>query len=482
MIEDKPIVELHEDSPPSFDELMKQFTDAGVSYAIASARPRTNHNVSRPPTTRVFVARKHRCAARALLLSANAKTLIGEPTLSTKDRERFLIFDTKSSQLGEIHLESRIRIPLGRSELLSIPAEVILECTKELDSDPCRAVPTLFAWSDTIAWAIGAAPRARSTPNRDDVERIDANTEAINRVVGFPPSLFDECVIARRKSAKGGPSVELQTRAREALENRRTSPPTPAITIECSAGWDASRTWLRWDGIEDRGLAAGGVSIAILGGDGAGKSTAVEAIRSLLATRIPVRVFHFGRPPSGFSSRIVYRAMGVLRRLGFSIPTPMTFDPAMGDQLSGLKRFGLMLHFICLCRDRVRIYRELNAWTHRGGVGVCDRYPDSRFAGMDGPRQQDLFPGSSGIMARLVRWESRQYHKIRPTNMEIILRVSPETAAIRQPEDDPISLRRRCMSVLEVIETLDGPEIIVDADADVADVHRELFRHLWAAL
>jgi thymidylate kinase len=458
----------------SLDDLALQLSRLEIPHAFGPAAPNTGENDERVSPTLLFVPRRHRMAARSLLLASGQKPLIAEPTLSPKDRERFLIFDAQDSLIREIHLVSRFEVLVSRRETLSIPAEILIEMAVLLDRDADRLLSTVTSACETISWALGEASNVGPASWERDAH--------VFGIPSFSKDLFDECVDRRRESKNARSPIDLRARVRRELRARQKHSATPHIELERVSGFDPTEKWFEWDGMESCGLAAGGISVSILGGDGAGKSTAVKAVTAWLGTGIPVRAFHFGKPPGRLTSRVVYRLRGMLRRLGFSVPSPMTFDRANPEQITNFQRFGLMLHFTCLCRDRMRAYHELRSWIHRGGVGVCDRYPDSRFVGMDGPRLQDLFPSANGMIDRLVRWESRQYAKIRPTDLEIILRVSPETAARRQPQDDPVALRRRCLSVLDVIENLDGPEVIVDADREMSTVHHDLFRRIWSAL
>ena len=63
-------------------------------------------------------------------------------------------------------------------------------------------------------------------------------------------------------------------------------------------------------------LGAGGAIIALVGGDGAGKSTAVGAAHAWLAKYFETRTIHLGKPPQSWATRSIRAASLASRWLG----------------------------------------------------------------------------------------------------------------------------------------------------------------------
>ena len=203
-------------------------------------------------------------------------------------------------------------------------------------------------------------------------------------------------------------------------------------------------------------LSAGGFSIALSGGDGAGKSTAIAMLGDWLCPEIDVLRLHFGRPQALASSSLLYRSFGVLRRSGIDVPLPMIASEGGARRLGVLAKLALALQLLCLARDRNRMHRRMRIAVGSGRLVICDRYPDARISDMDGPRLDQLWDSPGRLQSRLIAFERRCYSVFTAPDLHIVLRVSPDVAARRQPEDDPTSLKKRVEAVLRTCE--DPPE------------------------
>lgn len=229
-------------------------------------------------------------------------------------------------------------------------------------------------------------------------------------------------------------------------------------------------------------LSSGGICIAISGGDGAGKSTAISMLQGWLSPIFGVQLFHVGRPRPLFLSSILFRFLGLLRRIGFDVPQPMVISEGGEAIRAFFSRLALALQLLCLARDRRRTHKESRIAVGSGVIVLCDRYPDSRISDMEGPRLANLWPSPGRWQARLLKFERECYQGFVRPDVHIILRVSPDVARQRQPEDDPDSLRRRVEAVARACEQAPEDVHVVDADAPIERVHRELRRIVWDAL
>lgn len=139
-----------------------------------------------------------------------------------------------------------------------------------------------------------------------------------------------------------------------------------------------------------------------------------------------------------------------------------------------------MLWWVCVARDRYRLYRRIRRQVALGRLVVCDRYPTRFIKGMDGP----LIDGSataSRLIRLLQRLEASYYELIRPPDLLVLLRVDPEVAARRKTDEDAAYVRERCREVWE----LDLAEIdvrVVDANQPAPQVLADLRNVLWARL
>lgn len=224
-------------------------------------------------------------------------------------------------------------------------------------------------------------------------------------------------------------------------------------------------------------LAAGGAVVAIVGGDGAGKSTVVHDLRAWLSPYLLVRTKHLGKPPLGAASFVVRafmrlgRSVGVVRARRAGAASTGGFAPlsSIRDTLTA--------------RDRYRAHVRARRAASRGAIVVCDRYPLPAVAIMDGPRV-----GEGGTEEHLGRWgrrlaslEARFYARIGEPDALIVLAVDPEVAVRRRAGDDEVVVRARSTAILAT-DWHGASACVVDANAPRDDVFANVKSLVWSRL
>lgn len=166
---------------------------------------------------------------------------------------------------------------------------------------------------------------------------------------------------------------------------------------------------------------SGGRIVAFIGGDGAGKSTNVQALRNSLSDAFTARAIHVGRP-----SRSV-------RAFGLSAAARVAGMIRLGRTHSTLRNLALAL-------NRNSAFHRAERIRDRGGIAVLDRLPHPNIKHMDGPR---IGEGVGPLGRRAADYERKLYKHITGADLVIVLRLDPEIALQRRPEDDPTVLRER---------------------------------------
>jgi thymidylate kinase len=113
---------------------------------------------------------------------------------------------------------------------------------------------------------------------------------------------------------------------------------------------------------------------------------------------------------------------------------------------------------------------------------VCDRFPVAGLRFMDGPRTAGL-PGVD--RRRLARWladrEAGYYARMGRPNLTLVLRVPPEVAVGRRPEQDARYVWNRAQEVWDLPWPADDV-VVIDASQPHEQVLRQLRRAVWDAL
>jgi thymidylate kinase len=227
-------------------------------------------------------------------------------------------------------------------------------------------------------------------------------------------------------------------------------------------------------------LSTGGAMIAVVGADGAGKSTVVEGLCTWLSRDFAVTKVHLGKPPrSGTTVAIRAVAMLWLALLAVLGRRSSFRDGGVASSPSKLR----MLLAVAIARDRYRLYRNGRRIASNGGLVICDRFPLPQLTLMDAPRvARAIASGAPRRLAQqLAALEQRYYRALTLPDLVIVLRVDPEIAVARKPEEPPDFVRARWREVWDV-DWNAVPARLVDASRSEADVLSEVKALVWSEL
>lgn len=309
-----------------------------------------------------------------------------------------------------------------------------------------------------------------------DERRIDA---IVARSLPFVSAdLFAEC----RAAVEGRRRFRARVRAGRRLERAlrpgaRRGPTADASRRVAYRVQTAYRNRLRSRRVGSR-LTAGGAIVALIGGDGAGKSTALNGLEAWLGRIFEVRLVHLGKPPWSMTTYAVRGSLKFLvavaslgRRLGAD---------RLGRRLEELRP---LVWLVCTARDRSRLYRRAHQAACDGCVVLCDRYPHDLLRTMEVPQIRLLAEAQppSEIVTRMARWEERFHARIGPPDIVAVLLLEPEKAVRRKTTEPPDTVRARSSEIWSADWVRFGVHV-VDADRAAPDVLAELKEVVWRAV
>ncbi|MGH7531141.1 MAG: hypothetical protein ACREMN_12215, partial [Gemmatimonadales bacterium] len=132
---------------------------------------------------------------------------------------------------------------------------------------------------------------------------------------------------------------------------------------------------------------------------------------------------------------------------------------------------------------RYLLYRRARRFAAAGGIALCERYPTREHWALAGPSdaQGVARDAVSRLADRLRRAEHAYYERITPPDLVVLLRLDPETAVSRKPDEPAEYVRARARLTLNTDWSRSGARII-DAAQPLPQVIAALQAELWRTL
>lgn len=230
-------------------------------------------------------------------------------------------------------------------------------------------------------------------------------------------------------------------------------------------------------------LARVGATVAVVGGDGAGKSTAIAGLTEWLDGPFVVRRIHLGKPRPSLLTLAVKGPMYIGRSAGLLPSTAASVDPRTARPEDFPGKAWALWHLLT-ARDRRREYDRARKVADNGGIVLSDRWPLSQISLMDGPRTVWLRPhldGGNGVVRRLVDAEERCYAHLSAPDVLIVLRVDPDVAVARRSDEEATYVRTRNTEIYGVDWSATGA-VVIDAAQPADVVLAQIRRAVWERL
>lgn len=198
----------------------------------------------------------------------------------------------------------------------------------------------------------------------------------------------------------------------------------------------------------------GGTLAVFVGSDGAGKSTVIAGIAKELARKVDCKTFYLGLPkPKSKSERIIH---------------------------FGLRKVGLWPLYNLLYKAST--LRRARKFSQRGGVALCDRFPQSDFDGiMDGPLLSKWRVKSSYFKRTVASLEHRAFKKIQSHSIDLLVKLNIDALTSSERGALPLETAKKKVKVVRDVSFLGASEVCeIDAAANgIDDVTRLAIAAVW---
>lgn len=230
-------------------------------------------------------------------------------------------------------------------------------------------------------------------------------------------------------------------------------------------------------------LPGGGLSVALLGADGAGKTTVTAALHDRFGRMLETRCYYLGsKQPSLLSDRL-YVAFRAFRRGHRSFAARFGEENAVARALAAARQTLLYAHHLSVGHDRYRRHRRGLRDAGRGALVLYDRFP--LVAPLDGPVIRQI--GEGRLARAFARREESLYRRFRPPDLLLALVVDPDLSLRRKPDHDREAVEAKARLLDELINgagarPVAGRIAVIDAALPLPRVQAGAGAAIWNSL
>jgi len=462
----------------------------------------------------LLVDRHQHLPFRQLLLEHGVKPISPPPAQRFPAMEHYLGFDEASGKLFHLHVHYQLvlgeefvknfrlpveeaflsntrwlhgmKIPAAELELLVLTLRILL---KYRDRDALkdilgiRSSKIVSDFLPEVEWLL-----AQTTPLR--LEETLLHFKGI-----LPTDIIRQFLhLLQTNPRHGWALLRLRQHLRRSLRLYQRHSPWLASLEYFRRLWGRQKITLGLSPTSRLTLPEGGITLAIIGADGAGKSTLTELLARWLSWKLDTHVYYLGSKQPSLRSRALYLFFRFLRRSQRALAAMLGEQNILARHLANVRDTLLALHALSIGHDRYRRYLSGQKQAAAGSFVIYDRFPLSAIAPhlsthlLDGPQVAWLTAGKNTRWLKRIRQaEENLYLQMHAPEHIVILEVSPAISLERKPDHKPEAIEAKIQALRSLTSQPDpvssGVHLIpISADQPLEKVFAQLKREVWQLL
>lgn len=213
-------------------------------------------------------------------------------------------------------------------------------------------------------------------------------------------------------------------------------------------------------------LPQSGISVALIGADGSGKSTLSADLKKWLSWKMRVDLLYYGIPKTKTVAFFSFVARGLAK---------FKLDSFLAMQES--------LFWLYVARQREKVSQQSGLTKLHGGIALMDRFPMKQFREMpepmDGPR---LINRKEGIHSLFSDRERVVYESLRVPDIIIVLQVDYDVLKNRKKDLPPENEHRIKADAINRLSEQNDGVVVIDANQPYEAVLLSAKRIIWNAI
>jgi thymidylate kinase len=494
----------------SLSRLFHDLNDSSIRYCHWKSNLRLSASLKGETDLDLLVDRQQSGEFRCILFQHEIKPCIAAPGMRYPSLEDYLGFDQSSGKLFHLHVHYQLvlgeqfvknyRIPIEDQVLNSVQLESGVNIPAPEVELSILCIRALLKYRDRDFIKDYFSIRFPGIPMhiRSEIEFLlnQTSLQEVDQVLStklgvLPKDIILEFLSIMHSNPRNGKGLFiLRKNIRNALKDFQRSNRTKATLIYFKELWHRRSSFHPPKNKGKMTFMDGGITLALIGVDGAGKSTLHQQIMDWLSWKMDIHGFYLGSKQPSKTSELLYLIFRMLRRATSELNMIFSEDSSPARWLDSIKHTFLSAHYISIGYDRYRRFQAGTSLADSGRIVLYDRFPlewvssQPGYRLLDGPQIMLSDEQEYGrISKRLVSKEIDLYKKMRLPDYLLVLDVDPEVSVQRKPDHNRVILSEKYHAIQDLIANEYRYQLsCIDANLPYEDVLNELKSVVWKML